>query len=103
MPPRQTMLFTATWGKDVQKVARAWKGEPTRVSFGDAASGKLTANKDVTQTVEIVESWRDKKVKAIERLKALHKMQFSEDHRVPSYQESLRRGGQRVVVRRPEM
>jgi ATP-dependent RNA helicase DDX5/DBP2 len=74
MPPRQTMLFTATWGKDVQKVARTLvQGEPTRVSFGDAASGKLTANKDVTQTIEIVESWRDKKVKAIERLKALHK------------------------------
>ena len=74
MPSRQTMLFTATWGKDVQKVARTLvKGEPTRVSFGDAASGKLTANKDVTQTIEIVESWRDKKTKAIERLKELHK------------------------------
>ena len=74
MPSRQTMLFTATWGKDVQKVARTLvSGEPTRVSFGDAASGKLTANKDVTQTIEIVDSWRDKKTKAIERLKALHK------------------------------
>ena len=69
------------------------KGEPTRVSFGDAASGKLTANKDVTQTVEIVESWRDKKVKAIERLKALHK-DVQQNYRVPSYQKSLRRGGQ---------
>ena len=33
---------------------------------------KLTANKDVTQTMEIVESVGEK-VKAIERLKALHK------------------------------
>ena len=73
MPAHQTMLFTATWNKQVQQVARTLiPSEATRVSFGDAGSGKLTANKDVTQTIEIVSNWRDKKEKSLEFLKALH-------------------------------
>ena len=55
--PRQTLFFTATWEPKVQKVARTLATSadaPARVVFGDAASGKLAANKDITQTLEIV-------------------------------------------------
>ena len=70
---RQTMLFTATWEPKVQKVARTLttRGEPARVVFGDAASGKLVANKDIAQTLDICDV-AAKKVKARALLESLH-------------------------------
>ena len=49
----------------------ATRGEPARVVFGDAASGKLVANKDIAQTLDICDV-STKKVKARALLESLH-------------------------------
>jgi len=72
---RQTAMFSATWPKDVQEIAKSYMREPVRVYVGFesiAADGQmevddsLSANKRVTQTVEVIED-REREF----RLKAL--------------------------------
>ncbi|KAJ1454247.1 P-loop containing nucleoside triphosphate hydrolase protein [Pelagophyceae sp. CCMP2097] len=71
---RQTMLFTATWSKAVQKVAMSLVGNSNaaKIVFNDADSGKLVANKDISQTVEIVRDMREKKDRLMTLLQKLH-------------------------------
>ena len=50
---RQTMLFTATWPKNVQRIANdILKKDRVKVTVGSGGD-KLTANKAVTQTVKV--------------------------------------------------
>ncbi|OUS45500.1 P-loop containing nucleoside triphosphate hydrolase protein [Ostreococcus tauri] len=51
---RQTVMFTATWPKGVQKIADAFTTKPIHIQIGSGGD-KLTANKSITQTVEVVE------------------------------------------------
>jgi len=52
---RQTMLFTATWPKAVQRIAASiLKPDKVKVTVGTGGD-KLTANKSVKQTVTVVE------------------------------------------------
>ncbi len=52
-PDRQTLMFTATWPKDVVSIAHDFlKEDPVTVQIG---STELTANKDITQIVEMCE------------------------------------------------
>eukprot|EP00899_Mesostigma_viride_P006540 jgi/Mesvir1/15888/Mv02793-RA.1 len=55
---RQTMMFTATWPKAVQRVAAKLLKQPVHVTIGGSA-GELSANKDVTQVIHMVDG-RDK-------------------------------------------
>jgi len=49
----QSIMFTATWPKAVQKMAASYLNEPVQVTIG--SSGKeLTANEDVTQVIKKV-------------------------------------------------
>lgn len=50
-PDRQTLMFTATWPKDVVSIAHDFlKEDPVTVQIGSA---ELTANKNITQIVEM--------------------------------------------------
>lgn len=48
---RQTLFFTATWPKEVQRLARDFVQSPVHITVGDA--GKLNANKSITQHIQV--------------------------------------------------
>lgn len=48
---RQTLFFTATWPKEVQRLARDFVQNPVHITVGDA--GKLNANKSITQHIHV--------------------------------------------------
>merc|ERR1719162_2238481 len=51
LPPKhQTLMFTATWPREVQKLAREFLTDPMQVNIG-GKGGKLVANKDVLQII----------------------------------------------------
>ncbi|KAI0556801.1 ATP-dependent RNA helicase DBP2 [Gracilaria domingensis] len=59
-PDRQTLMFTATWPKEVVSISREFlKEEPVQIQIG---STELTANKDITQYVEICEDYDKKRL-----------------------------------------
>lgn len=49
---RQSMMFTATWPREVQKLAREFLNNPIEVKFGDVNS--LNANKSIQQVVKVI-------------------------------------------------
>merc|ERR1711871_262198 len=56
-PVRQTLFFTATWPKSVQRTAASLTAEgAVQVRIGQGAGGdKLMANTDVTQVVTVID------------------------------------------------
>lgn len=62
---RQTLLFTATWPRSIQRLAAEFAPSPVQFSLGDTDT--LAANKSIAQTVEVV-SGNDAKV---DKLRAL--------------------------------
>ena len=65
-PDRQTLMFTATWPKEVRELAQGFMKEPVKVSIGDR--DELSANKRITQIVEVVDP-RGKEYKLLDLLK----------------------------------
>lgn len=63
-PDRQTLLWSATWPKEIQQLARDYTSDPIQVTVG---SQELTANSDITQLVFVVEE-NEKERKVIELL-----------------------------------
>jgi len=53
-PDRQTLLWSATWPREVQALANDFLRSPIQITIGD---GELTANKDVTQIVKVVQRY----------------------------------------------
>ncbi|KAJ0461064.1 putative RNA helicase [Helianthus annuus] len=51
-PRRQTLMYTATWPKEVRKIAGDLLVNPVQVNIGNA--DELAANKAITQYVEVV-------------------------------------------------
>jgi ATP-dependent RNA helicase DDX5/DBP2 len=58
-PDRQTLMFSATWPKEVQALARDFLKDPFQVNIGSLS---LSANDNITQIVDCVEEY-DKKRK----------------------------------------
>lgn len=59
-PDRQTLMFTATWPKDVVSISREFlKEEPVQIQIG---STELTANKDITQIIEVCEDMDKRRI-----------------------------------------
>ena len=56
---RQTLFFTATWPKEVRRLASEFLSGPVVVSIGD--SDQLAANRDVTQIVHVIGDGRGEK------------------------------------------
>lgn len=63
---RQTLMFTATWPKEVRELASTFMKEPVKVSIGNR--DELSANKRITQIVEVVDP-RSKERKLLDLLK----------------------------------
>ena len=49
-PDRQTLMWSATWPKDVQQLANEFLKDPVQVQIGSA---DLHSNKDITQIIDI--------------------------------------------------
>jgi ATP-dependent RNA helicase DDX5/DBP2 len=61
---RQSMMFTATWPREVQTLAREFLDRPIEIRFGDMNS--LNANKAITQIVRVIgESEKSDQLKTI--------------------------------------
>ncbi|KAI3402458.2 DBP3 [Candida oxycetoniae] len=67
---RQTLMFTATWPKEVRELANNFMNEPVKITIGDR--DELSANKKITQIVEVLDDKFDKERKLIS---LLHKYQ----------------------------
>eukprot|EP00962_Isochrysis_galbana_P011926 scaffold3360_cov112-Isochrysis_galbana.AAC.4 len=52
---RQTLLFTATWPKEVQKLAASYLRRDAAMLFIGGAENKLVANQSITQTFEEID------------------------------------------------
>merc|ERR1740130_2371747 len=76
-PDRQTLLWSATWPKEIQRMARDFcKEDPVRVTIG---SEELTTNPKIAQQIEVVD----------ERSKRSHMVQFAQEQAA---------NGERVLV-----
>jgi ATP-dependent RNA helicase DDX5/DBP2 len=58
-PDRQTLMFSATWPREVQTLARDFLKDPFQVNIGSLS---LSANENITQIIDCVEEY-DKKRK----------------------------------------
>ncbi|TID14154.1 hypothetical protein CANINC_004800 [Pichia inconspicua] len=67
---RQTLMFTATWPKEVRELANGFMRNPIKVNVGNR--DELTANKRITQIVEIVDPY-DKEKKLLQLLQKYQK------------------------------
>lgn len=63
---RQTLMFTATWPKEVRELASTFMKDPVKVSIGNR--DELSANKRITQIVEVVDNMK-KERKLLDLLK----------------------------------
>ncbi|CAN6664259.1 ATP-dependent RNA helicase Dbp3p [Trichomonascus vanleenenianus] len=63
---RQTLMFTATWPPQVRDLASSFMNDAVKVSIGDR--DELSANKRITQTVEVVDP-RSKEYRLFQLLK----------------------------------
>ena len=59
---RQTLMFSATWPKEIQKMANDFMNDPTQIFIGNQ---ELTVNSNITQIVEVVSEF-DKNKKFME-------------------------------------
>eukprot|EP00607_Mallomonas_marina_P006088 CAMPEP_0182433546 /NCGR_PEP_ID=MMETSP1167-20130531/63940_1 /TAXON_ID=2988 /ORGANISM="Mallomonas Sp, Strain CCMP3275" /LENGTH=558 /DNA_ID=CAMNT_0024622379 /DNA_START=14 /DNA_END=1687 /DNA_ORIENTATION=+ len=66
---RQSMMFTATWPREVEKLAREFLNNPVEIRFG--SSTKLNANKAIKQIIKVVDE-RDKGDKLKEVLQEMN-------------------------------
>ncbi|CAG61911.1 uncharacterized protein GVI51_L03663 [Nakaseomyces glabratus] len=64
-PDRQTLMWSATWPKEVQQLARDYLNDPIQVQIG---SLELAASHNITQLVEVVSEFekRDRLVKHLD-------------------------------------
>ncbi|KJA13443.1 hypothetical protein HYPSUDRAFT_73013 [Hypholoma sublateritium FD-334 SS-4] len=68
-PDRQTLMFSATWPKDVQKLANDFLKDMIQVNIG---SMELTANHNIQQIVDVVSDFekRNKLIKHLDQISA---------------------------------
>merc|ERR1740121_3451564 len=64
---RQTMMFTATWPKEVRRMAQDFFVNPVEVRIGNA--DELTANADVEQQIVICRDVREKESRLVDCLR----------------------------------
>ena len=55
---RQTLMFSATWPKEIQKLAMDFMNDPTLIFIGNQ---ELTVNKNITQHVAVVQEYEKNK------------------------------------------
>jgi ATP-dependent RNA helicase DBP3 len=58
---RQTLMFSATWPQQVQRIAAEYVREPVHVRVG--VTEELSSNRNVRQIVEVIDEWhRDRRL-----------------------------------------
>merc|ERR1719253_262017 len=65
---RQTMMYSATWPREVRRLAAEYLTRPVHIQIG---SHDATANKDITQMVHICRGQREKQDKLREILQEI--------------------------------
>jgi ATP-dependent RNA helicase DDX5/DBP2 len=70
-PDRQTLLWSATWPKAVQGLARDFQNDIIHIQVG---SDELTANADITQDIIVVSGYHQKLEKLYEKLTELEQV-----------------------------
>lgn len=73
-PVRQTLMFSATWPSDVQRLSQKFFTDPIKITIG---SENLKGAKKVTQIVEVCQDWERKK-----KLKQLLEKIFKDNCRI---------------------
>jgi len=68
---RQTAMFSATWPPEIQKLAKQYIKSPIHVTIG-TSEGKLVANSDVTQIIEVITESDNRDTKLIGLLQKYH-------------------------------
>ena len=66
---RQTLMFSATWPRDVRQLANDFLTRPIHVQLGDSASGGLQANADIRQHLVLIDSDEEKDYQLYDILK----------------------------------
>jgi superfamily II DNA/RNA helicase len=66
---RQTMMFSATWPRDVRQLANDFLVRPIHVQLGDSAGGGLQANADIKQHLLLLETEEEKDLQLYDILK----------------------------------
>eukprot|EP01132_Coremiostelium_polycephalum_P007525 gene7525-9248_t len=97
-PDRQTLMFSATWPKEVQSLASDFLVDPIQVTIG---STELTANHNVKQVIEVCEE-HDKKSRLYKFLEQIERdakiIMFAETKKgVDSLSRSLQMAGFRNI------
>lgn len=69
---RQTLMFSATWPREVQDIGKGYMQNPIRVNVGE--KDRLTSNHRVEQNVEVIEPG-DKDARLLQLLEKYHKGQ----------------------------
>ncbi|KAI5451324.1 RNA-dependent ATPase [Naganishia albida] len=77
---RQTVMFSATWPESVRRLASTFLTKPVHITVG---SDELTANKRITQIVEVFENTREKEGRLLGHLRDFFKS-FPKDSPVPA-------------------
>ncbi|KAL8280179.1 hypothetical protein RQP46_007509 [Phenoliferia psychrophenolica] len=67
-PDRQTLMFSATWPKEVQKLAHTYLNDFIQVTIG---SLELSANVNITQIIEVLGSDFDKRARLLKHLEKI--------------------------------
>jgi len=65
---RQTMMFSATWPKEVRRLASEFMHDPLEVRIGNA--DELQANKDIEQQVVVCQHAREKEDRLVQCIRA---------------------------------
>ena len=68
---RHSLMFTATWPKEVRRIAGDFTHQPLQVNIGNQ-SNKLVANKNITQIIEITDGYD--KQRRLEQLVQQHQI-----------------------------
>ena len=76
---RQTLLFSATWPKEIQRLAFDFLSDPIQINVGEV--DRLVANKDIKQTIHMIEDFEK-----FDKLKAILTELTSEG--VPDHEDS---------------
>ena len=66
----QSLMYTATWPREVQNLAKDFQHNPVQITIG-GASDKLSANKDVEQRVIICQGSHEKDTHLINQINTL--------------------------------
>jgi ATP-dependent RNA helicase DBP3 len=68
---RQTLLFSATWPKEIQALGREFVSNPFHVTIGNAGGEQLAANHRVKQVIEVIDEWK-RDARILDLLKQYH-------------------------------